>query len=33
MASVGRNVSCAYISEVEEILKFRYFKGFKKQVA
>jgi hypothetical protein len=33
MTSVGRNMQCAYTSDVEEILKFKTFKGFKKQVA
>jgi hypothetical protein len=33
MTSVGRNTLCAYISDVEEILKFKTFKYFKNQVA
>jgi hypothetical protein len=33
MSNVGRNMKCAYISDVEEILTFKTFKGFKKQVA
>jgi hypothetical protein len=33
MINVGQNMQCAYISDVEEILTFKTFKGFKKQVA
>jgi hypothetical protein len=32
MTNVGRNMQCAYISDVEEILTFNTFKGFEKQV-
>jgi hypothetical protein len=31
--NVGQNMQCAYTSDVEEILMFITFKGFKKQVA
>jgi hypothetical protein len=33
MTDIGRNMQCAYTSDVEEILTFKTFKGFKKQVA
>jgi hypothetical protein len=33
MTNVGRNMWCAYISDAEEILTFKAFKVFKKQVA
>jgi hypothetical protein len=33
MANVGQNMYCAYTSDVEKILTFKAFKGFKKQVA
>jgi hypothetical protein len=33
MTNVGRNMYCAYTGDVEEILTFKYFKGFKKQVS
>jgi hypothetical protein len=33
MTNVGLNMQCAYISDVEEILLFKTFKGFQKQVA
>jgi hypothetical protein len=33
MINVGRNIQCAYTSCIEEILTFKNFKGFKKQVA
>jgi hypothetical protein len=33
MTIVGQNLWCAYTGDVEEILKFKTFKGFKKQVA
>jgi hypothetical protein len=33
MTNVGRNMYCAYITDVEEMLTFKTFKGFKKQVA
>jgi hypothetical protein len=32
MTNTGRNMECAYTSDVEEILMFKTFKGFKKQV-
>jgi hypothetical protein len=31
--NVGRNMYCAYSSDIKEILEFKTFKGFKKQVA
>jgi hypothetical protein len=33
MTNVGRNMQCAYTSDVEQILKYKTFKCFKKQVA
>jgi hypothetical protein len=33
MSNVGRNMTCAYISDVKDILTFKTFNGFKKQVA
>jgi hypothetical protein len=32
MINVGWNMYCAHISDVEEILKFKTFKGFTNQV-
>jgi hypothetical protein len=32
MTNVGQNMRCAYFSDVDEILTFKTFKGFKKQV-
>jgi hypothetical protein len=32
MITVSRNMQCAYTTDVEEILHFKTFKGFKKQV-
>jgi hypothetical protein len=33
MTSVGQNMQCAYTGEVEEILTFKTFEGFKKKLA
>jgi hypothetical protein len=33
MTTVGQNIYCAYTSDVEEVLKFKTSKGFKKQDA
>jgi hypothetical protein len=33
VTNVGRNIKYAYTSDAEEILKFRIFKGFKKEIA
>jgi hypothetical protein len=33
MTDVGRNMKYAHTSDIEEILKFKISKGFKKQVA
>jgi hypothetical protein len=33
MTNVGWNMQCAYTSDVEEIITFKTFKLFKKQVA
>jgi hypothetical protein len=33
MINLGRRMECAYTRDAEEILTFKTFKGFKKQVA
>jgi hypothetical protein len=33
MTNVGRNMQCVYANVVEEILKFKTFKGVQKQFA